>query len=129
MKHHTHKSWLKWIGGTLAVLSLAVSVSFSAATQAEVVDMQITEQVRKAVQCFSYARALDKSVEIQGVYIQRIGKANGTAGAVYHLGYTEGLLAGLASSNAQVLGSYAAAKLHAADYLYNFHGCTINESI
>lgn len=129
MKHTTHKSWLKWIGGTIVALSVATGISFSAATQAAVVDMEITEQVRKSVQCFSYARALDKSIEIQNVYLSRIGEANGTAGAVYHLGYTEGLLAGLASSNAQVLGSYAAAKLHAADYMYKFHGCTINESI
>jgi hypothetical protein len=129
MRHLTHTGWLKVIGGTIATLSIATALSFSVASQAAVVDMQITEAVRKSVQCFSYSRAMDLRHEVQVVYLKRIGEASGTAGAVYHLGYTEGLLAGLASSNAEVLGSYAAAKIHAAEYMYKLHGCTINESI
>ena len=129
MKHLTHKSWLKWIGGTILTMSLIIGASFSSAVNAQPTDMRITQEVKKEVACFVYARHLGLATEVIGTHLQRIGKASETAGAVYHLGYTEGLLAGLAASNAEVLGSYKAAKIHAAEYLYNTIGCTINESI
>lgn len=129
MLHITHKSWIKLVGTALLVIATFVGVSISSIAVAAVVDMQITQEVKKSVQCFSYSRAMDLRQEVQRVYLRRIGEASGTAGAVYTLGYTEGLLAGLASSNAKVLGSYEAAKVHAAEYMYKLHGCTINESI
>ena len=120
------KQMTVWARIGVAVLLIGSLAGFNV-SQAS--DMQVTQTVKQSVQCFSYARALDKSHEVQQVYLKRIGKASGTAGAVYHLGYTEGLLAGLASANAKVLGSYKAAKIHAAEYMYKLHGCTINESI
>jgi len=129
MKHTTHKSWLKWIGGTIATLSVVIGGSFSSAVNAQPLDMQITQEVRKEVACFVYARHLGLATEVITTHLHRIGQASETAGAVYRLGYVEGLIDGLGSANADRLDGFKAAKLHAADYMYKLIGCTINESI
>ena len=130
MKHHTHTTWLKWIGGTIAALSVVIGLSFNAAVHAQQPsDMQLTQEVQKAVTCFVYARHMQEPAEVMQVYLYRIGKASESAGAVYRLGYVEGLVDGLASGNSKALGGFKPAQLHAAKYLYNLIGCTINESI
>lgn len=129
MKRATHTTWLTRIGVVILICTAAITASFSAASNAQDFDAQISPQVDKAVTCFVYARDKGASEEIQGVYLQRIGKASGTAGAVWRLGYVTGLVDGLASANAKQLGGFEAAKVHAADYMYKLIGCTINESI
>jgi len=129
MKHLTHKSWLKWIGGTILTLSLIIGASFSSAVNAQPTDMRITQEVKKEVACFVYARHLGLATEVIGTHLQRIGKASETAGAVYRLGYVEGLIDGLGSANADRLGGFKAAKLHAAEYMYKLIQCDINEKI
>ena len=129
MKHLTHTSWLKWIGGTIAALSVAIALSFSSAANAQPTDMQITQVVKHEVACFVYARHIGLAQDVITTHLNRIGKASGTAGAVYRLGYVEGLIDGLGSANADRLGGFVAAKKHAADYMYKLIGCTINESI
>ena len=129
MKHLTHTSWLKWIGGTIAALSVAIALSFSTAAQANPVDLSVTAEFKKSVACFSFARAHGLRHETLTVYLKRIGKAQGTAGAVYHLGYTEGMLDAYGYANASKFSGSVEARIDAAKTLYKLIGCTINESI
>ena len=130
MKHLTHTSWLKWIGGTIAALSVAIALSFSSAANAQTVDLSITAEVKKSVACFSFARAHGLRQETLAVYLKRVGKAQESAGAVYHLGYTEGMLDAYGYANASKFSnSNIEARIDAARSLYKLIGCTINESI
>ncbi len=129
MKHTTHKTWLTRIGVAIAIITVAVSASFNAASHAQDFDLHITPYVDKAVTCFVYAVFMQQPEKVLSLYTKRIGKAQGTAGAVYRLGYVTGLVDGVASANAQRLGGYEVAKVQAAEYLYKLVGCTINDSI
>ncbi len=129
MKHHTHKTWLKWIGTGIAALSLVLTLSFSSAASAKTLDLSVTAEVKKSVACFSFARAHGKSEEVLDTYLRRIGKASESAGAVYHLGYTEGMLDAYGYANASKFTGKEEARLDAAKNLYKLIGCTINESI
>ena len=129
MRHMTHKSWLKLIGTALVSVSVVVAFSFSSASSAKPLDMEVTQVVRKEVACFVYARYLGLGREAVGNHLRRIGEATKSAGAVYRLGYVEGMIEGLGSANAEKLGGFKAAKLHAAKHMYKIIGCDSNESI
>ena len=114
------------------MLSLALSVSFSAATHAlpvEEPDLSITDEVKKSVTCFVFARELKLGQDTQNIYLSRVGKASTTFGAVYQLGLDTGMLAAYGFANASKLGGIAAARFDAASKLYKLYGCNANESI
>jgi len=132
MRHFTHKSWLKVIGGTILTLSVAVALSFSAATHAIAVaepDLSITDEAKKAVTCFVFARELNLGQDTLNIYLSRVGKASATFGAVYQLGLDTGMLSAYGFANAGRIGSVKAARLDAANKLYGLYGCSANESI
>ncbi len=129
MIHVTHKSCIKLVGAALLVVATFIGVGISGAVQAQSVDLHTTAEVKKAVACFSFARAQDLSEDVLNVYLKRIGKASDTAGAVYHLGYTEGMLDAYGYANASKFKDAGFARLDAAKHLYTLVGCTINESI
>ena len=133
MIHVTHKSCLKLVGAALLFIATLVGVSISSvANAAQPVDLSITHEVKKSVACFSFARAQNLGDEVLNTYLRRIGKASGTAGAVYQLGYNEGLLDAYGYANASKFEEFVsvkAARFDAAKALYKLVGCTINESI
>ena len=122
------KSQKFFIVGVL-FLALAIGASFSGAAQASTSDMQISATAKQSVQCFALARAQRLNVDILELYIKRIGKASGTAGAVFWLGYTEGTLDAYGYAHASKFPSAQAARLDAATQLYKLMGCTINVKI
>lgn len=119
----------KWSIVAIILVALAASVGGISAAQASTSDMQITAAVRQSVQCFSFARAHGLGKDVLGVYLKRVGKASGTAGAVYHLGYSEGMLDAYGYANASKFPSAGHARLDAAKQLYKLVGCTINVKI
>lgn len=124
----TNKSQLKTLGVAALVVAMLIGVGASAAAQ-EVSGLEITAYKSKAVQCFALARAQRLGSVTLGKYLNRIGDAAGTAGAVYVLGYAEGTIDAFASANAGRLGSYGEARVAAAEHFYESLGCSINEKI
>ena len=120
----------KW--GIVAIVLVALAASFGVvkAVQAQSVPLSITAEVKKAVTCFSLARSQGLGTEVTGVYLNRVGKAKGTYGAVYQLGYIEGSLDAYGFANSSKFGnSMGLARIDAAKNLYKLLGCTINEKI
>ena len=130
MKHITHRTWLTRIGVAILLVTAAITASVTSASSPQNVRaLQLRPSHKKAVQCFTLARAAGMDTDVLTLYIQRIGEASGTAGGVYTLGYTEGTLDAWGAANSSRLGGYKKARLHAAKHLYKMTGCTINESI
>lgn len=129
MLHVTHKSCVKWVGVALLVIASFMAVSVSSTANAQTTDLHITSEVRNAVACFAFARAQNLGHDVLDVYLKRIGKASGSAGAVYYLGYSEGMVDAYGFANASKLGGVKPAKLHAAINMYKLMGCTLNVSI
>lgn len=119
MVHITHKSWVGIVGATIILVAAIMTLSVSTAVNAAPArGLDLTPEAHKAVACFAYARAQELPWRVQQVYLKRIGKAAGTAGAVYHLGYIEGIIA-----------AHGTNRVVAAKHFYKLMGCTINESI
>ena len=124
----TDKSVRKYIITTLLVVAGIMGLSVHSAANA--VDLQITQEVKKSVACFSFARAQRLPTSTLDVFIKRIGKHNGDAGAVYWLGYSEGSIDAYGFSNSSKFGnSMELARIDAATNLYKMLGCTINVKI
>lgn len=129
MLHVTHKDCLKLAGALILGVAMFVAVSISSIAQAQIVDLYVTAEVKQSVACFSFARAQGKGNEELNVYLSRIGKASESAGAVYHLGYNEGMLDAYGYANSSKFAGKVEARIDAAKQLYKLIGCTINESI
>jgi hypothetical protein len=114
----------------LAIVLVALSLGLGAvnAHASQPSDMQISQTGHKQIACFVYSRYIGNEEAIN-IHLRRIGRETETAGAVYRLGYVEGLINGLASANAKRLGGYQVAQVHAAKFMYKVEGCTINEAI
>ena len=126
----THKDLTNLVGAALLAVAAFIGVALSGVVQAQPVDLQITPEVKKSVACFSFARAQRLPTSTLDVFIKRIGKHSGDAGAVYWLGYSEGSLDAYGFSNSSKFGnSMELARIDAATNLYKLLGCTINVKI
>jgi len=133
MKHLTHTSWLKWIGGTIAALSVAIALSFSSAANAQVQSLGATpitiEKAEVAVKCGILAIAGGLSTELINQYVVVFEPYVDNTDVGYEAGYTVGVLDTSGMLQAGEHGSYDAARKAAALYFYKINKCTPHESI
>jgi hypothetical protein len=125
----TQKCIVKRILAAVAVITLLVGAGASSAVGANPSDMYLSAHAKQSVICFVYARAQGLDEVTTGTFIKRIGKAKDTAGAIWTLGHTVGLLDAYGYANASRFGSAEAGRVDAARALYKMSGCTINEAI
>jgi len=124
----TNTKQQKWGLFAVALITLALALGAGKAWAQQPLDMQISQKVHKEIARFAYSRHMGSEDAVL-IHLKRIGKETETAGAVYRLGYVEGLVNGLASANSKRLGGYQAAQKHAAKFLYSAEGCTVNEAL
>ena len=130
MHNITYKDVIKLIGTVALCVAASVALVLSnVAVATPLADKVISRVVHHEVACYAFAKYSNKGRAIVKIHLGRIKHASGTAGAVYRLGYVEGLINGMASANAQRLGGYIAAQTHAASYFYKVQGCNNGESI
>jgi len=133
MKHLTHKSWLKWIGGTILTLSLIVGVSFSSAVNAQVQSLGATpitiQKAEVAVKCGILAIAGGLSAETIDAYVQVFEPYVDNTDVGYSAGYTVGVLDAHSMLNAAEYDNAKQARKAAALYFYKINKCEPYESI